>query len=152
MKTTETTAPPAIFPAQQVETPKGNDGKKYRNTFFSHCRSLIPEIKLIIIMIFSFGWKTHQKQSTHALWQIHDDENAATPDPSTFTFDENSGYYYDPSTNLYYDATSQYFYNSETAQYLYWDRLNLTYVRAPGSDTNGAAALVTANMSQVSEN
>lgn len=65
MKTTETTAPPAIFPAQQVETPKGNDGKKYRNTFFSHCRSLIPEIKLIIIMIFSFGWKTHQKTNTH---------------------------------------------------------------------------------------
>jgi RNA-binding protein 5/10 len=50
-------APPgAMFPAQQVETPKGNDGKKYRNNFLPKMsRSSDHEIKLMIIMIFSIG-------------------------------------------------------------------------------------------------
>lgn len=83
--------------------------------------------------------------------KCHDDATA-TPDTSTFTYDEKSGYYYDPSTNLYYDATSQYFYNSETTQFLYWDPHNSTYVRAPSTTANGSSAVVTANMSQVGEN
>lgn len=46
----------ATFPAQQVETPKGNDGKKYRNNFLPKMfRSSDLEIKLMIIMIFSIG-------------------------------------------------------------------------------------------------
>ena len=49
-------APPgAMFPAQQVETPKGNDGKKYRN-LPKMTRSNDLEIKLMIILIFSIGW------------------------------------------------------------------------------------------------
>lgn len=47
----------AFYPAQQVETPKGNDGKKYRNNLIisKKCRLKVPEIELIKIMIFSFG-------------------------------------------------------------------------------------------------
>jgi hypothetical protein len=45
----------AFYPTQQVETPKGNDGKKYRNNLISKCRLKFPEIELIKIMIFSFG-------------------------------------------------------------------------------------------------
>lgn len=63
----------------------------------------------------------------------------ATPDTSSFTFDETSGYYYDASTNLFYDATSQYFYNSEINQYLYWEPQKSTYILAPSNDSNGAA-------------
>lgn len=52
MKTAEPAPPGAMFPTQQVETPKGNDGKKYRN-FLPNCRSSDLEVKLMIIMIFS---------------------------------------------------------------------------------------------------
>jgi hypothetical protein len=54
LKTTEPAPPGAIFPAQQVETPKGNDGKKYRN-FLPKCRSSVLEVKLMINLIFSIG-------------------------------------------------------------------------------------------------
>lgn len=54
MKVAEPAPPGAIFPAQQVETPKGNDGKKYRN-FLLKCGSSVLEVKLMIIMIFSIG-------------------------------------------------------------------------------------------------
>lgn len=47
-------APGAMFPAQQVETPKGDDGKKYRN-FLPNCRSSFLDVKLMKIMIFSIG-------------------------------------------------------------------------------------------------
>ena len=36
----------------------------------------------------------------------------ATPDVSTYQYDESSGYYYDASTGLYYDASTSYYYNS----------------------------------------
>lgn len=54
MKSTEPVVPGAIFPAQQVETPKGDDGKKYRN-FLPNCRSSFLDVKLMKIMIFSIG-------------------------------------------------------------------------------------------------
>jgi hypothetical protein len=54
MKAVEPMPPGAMFPAQQVETPKGNDGKKYRN-FLPTCRSSVLEVKLMINLIFSIG-------------------------------------------------------------------------------------------------
>lgn len=52
---TEPTPIGAFYPAQHFETPRGNDGKKYRNNLISKCRSEFAEIELIKIMIFSFG-------------------------------------------------------------------------------------------------
>lgn len=122
MKTSEPAPPGALYPTQQVDTPKGNDGKKYRNSL-PKCRLSELEIKLMINLIFSIGWNP----------------TPAAPDTSLFTYDESSGYYYDASTNLYYDASSQYFYNSEIQSYLYWDAQRSTYVLAPATnESNGA--------------
>ena len=66
--------------------------------------------------------------------------STATPDVSTYTYDESSGYYYDSSTGLYYDANSTYYYNSETCQYLYWDSEKCTYLPAPTSDDSQDSA------------
>mgnify|MGYP003402178057 CR=1 FL=1 len=41
----------AMYPPPQVETPRGNDGKKYRNFLLKDLSSVL-EIKLIKIMIF----------------------------------------------------------------------------------------------------
>lgn len=49
---TPSTSSAAPYPAQQVETPKGNDGKKYRNNLIPKDISRVLEIKLINIMIF----------------------------------------------------------------------------------------------------
>lgn len=49
---TPTSASSAPYPVQQLETPKGNDGKKYRNNFLPKDISGVLEIKLINIMIF----------------------------------------------------------------------------------------------------
>ena len=59
---------------------------------------------------------------------------SATPDVSTYQYDETSGYYYDSVTGLYYDASTSYYYNSETSQFLYWDRERATYLPAPTAD------------------
>ena len=55
----------------------------------------------------------------------------ATPDVSTYTYDEGSGYYYDSVTQYYYDAKSQYYYDSNTKQYVYWCPEHRTYLPAP---------------------
>lgn len=48
-------APPgAMFPTQQVETPKGDDGKKYRN-FLPNSGSSFHDVELMKIMIFFIG-------------------------------------------------------------------------------------------------
>lgn len=73
MKTTEPPPPGAIFPAQQVETPKGNvDGKKYRN-FLPKCRSSVLEVKLMIIMIFSIGRNPPSSHARHQLVHLRRD-------------------------------------------------------------------------------
>lgn len=64
----------------------------------------------------------------------------ATPNVSTYQYDESSGYYYDSQTGLYYDPNSQYYYNSEIAAYLYWDPDKSTYVLAPQTDTTNSTA------------
>uniref|UniRef100_G3N735 RNA binding motif protein 5 n=1 Tax=Gasterosteus aculeatus aculeatus TaxID=481459 RepID=G3N735_GASAC len=72
--------------------------------------------------------------------------SVASPDASTYQYDESSGYYYHPQSGLYYDPGSQYYYNAETQQYLYWDSEKETYVPAPGeSDTSVANCSSTAN-------
>ncbi|XP_034539718.1 RNA-binding protein 5-like [Notolabrus celidotus] len=80
----------------------------------------------------------------------------ATPDTSTYQYDEASGYYYDSQTGLYYDPNSQYYYNSETQQYLYWDSEKQQYVPAPQSDSsveqaNAAAGSSSANSKEAKE-
>lgn len=61
---TEPAPPGALYPAQQVETPKGNDGKKYRN-FLPKCPSSDLEIELMIIMIFSIGRNASISDTRH---------------------------------------------------------------------------------------
>ncbi|XP_054472541.1 RNA-binding protein 5-like [Anoplopoma fimbria] len=76
----------------------------------------------------------------------------ASPDTSTYQYDESSGYYYDPQTGLYYDPSSQYYYNSETQQYLYWDSEKETYIPAPAeSDTSSANSSSAANSKEPKE-
>ena len=58
----------------------------------------------------------------------------ATPDVSTYQYDESSGYYYDSTTGLYYDANTCYYYNAESGQYLYWDAERSTYMPAPHAE------------------
>lgn len=60
----------------------------------------------------------------------------ATPDVSTYTYDESSGYYYDSVTQYYYDANSQYYYDSKTNKYVYWSPEHQTYLPAP-EDSKG---------------
>jgi RNA-binding protein 5/10 len=62
---------------------------------------------------------------------------SATPDVSSYSYDESSGYYYDPQTTFYYDANSTYYYNSKTNSYCYWSQEHHTYLPAEGS--NGKA-------------
>ena len=64
----------------------------------------------------------------------------ATPDVSTYTYDEGSGYYYDSVTQYYYDAKSQYYYDSKTKQYVYWCPEHRTYLPAPEESKTGAEA------------
>lgn len=54
----------------------------------------------------------------------------ATPDISSYQYDDTSGYYYDSSTSLYYDSNSTYYYNTVMGAYLYWDQEKSTYVLA----------------------
>lgn len=56
---------------------------------------------------------------------------SATPDVSTYTYDEASGFYYDSTTQLYYDAKSQYYFNSKTNKYVYWDPEHSTFLPPP---------------------
>ena len=56
---------------------------------------------------------------------------SATPDVSSYVYDESSGYYYDATTQLYYDANSQYYYNSVTNKYMYWSGEHSTFLPAP---------------------
>ncbi|KAG7472464.1 hypothetical protein MATL_G00109090 [Megalops atlanticus] len=72
------------------------------------------------------------------------DSKTATPDTSTYQYDESSGYYYDPQTGLYYDPNTHYYYNSQTQQYLYWDSEKQTYIPAA---TNPAAQATNPNTS-----
>ena len=55
----------------------------------------------------------------------------ATPDVSTYTYDDASGYYYDSITQYYYDANSQYYFDSKTNKYVYWSPEHETYLPAP---------------------
>ena len=61
----------------------------------------------------------------------------ATPDVSTYTYDEASGYYYDSVTQYYYDANSQYYYDSKTSKYVYWSPEHQTYLPAPEDSKAG---------------
>ena len=58
----------------------------------------------------------------------------ATPDVSTYSYDESSGYYYDSTTQLYYDATSQYYFDSKANKYVYWSPEHHTFLPAPDQD------------------
>ena len=62
---------------------------------------------------------------------------SATPDVSSYTYDESSGYYYDAQTTLYYDANSTYYYNSKTGSYCYWSQEHHTYLPANSDDNSG---------------
>ncbi len=62
----------------------------------------------------------------------------ATPDVSSYTYDESSGYYYDQQTTFYYDANSTYYYNSKTNSYCYWSQEHHTYL--PADDGSGKNA------------
>ncbi|CAB4058667.1 RBM5_10 [Lepeophtheirus salmonis] len=69
---------------------------------------------------------------------------AASPDVSSYQYDETSGYYYDPVCGLYYDSNSQYYFNSKTNQYHYWDPDNQIFLPVSsdsmndGSTSNGS--------------
>ena len=62
----------------------------------------------------------------------------ATPDVSSYVYDESSGYYYDAQTTFYYDVNSTYYYNSKTNSYFYWSQEHHTYLPSEeaGSGTN----------------
>lgn len=57
----------------------------------------------------------------------------ATPDVSSYVYDESSGYYYDAQTTFYYDVNSTYYYNSKTNSYFYWSQEHHTYL--PSEET-----------------
>ncbi|KHJ76093.1 hypothetical protein OESDEN_24288, partial [Oesophagostomum dentatum] len=40
-----------------------------------------------------------------------------TPNPATFTYDQNTGYYLDPETKFFYDQKSGYYFNNETRKW-----------------------------------
>ena len=59
----------------------------------------------------------------------------ATPDVSTYSYDESSGYYYDSTTQLYYDSGSQYYLDSRTNKYVYWSPEHHTFLPAPDQES-----------------
>ncbi|VDK70820.1 unnamed protein product [Cylicostephanus goldi] len=56
-----------------------------------------------------------------------------TPNPATFSYDQNSGYYLDPETKFFYDQKTGYYYNNDTRKWCSWDPTYSTYF--PVEDT-----------------
>lgn len=56
-----------------------------------------------------------------------------TPNPATFSYDQNSGYYLDPETKFFYDQKTGYYFNNDTRKWCTWDPTYSTYF--PVEDT-----------------
>lgn len=59
-----------------------------------------------------------------------------TPNPATFSYDQNVGYYVDPETKFYFDQKTGYYFNNDTRKWCTWDATYSTYF--PIEDTSTA--------------
>lgn len=109
--------------ATAIQVPNGQDNRKYRKLTANWFCSSASIYKCFFLLIHSIS---------------------ATPDISSYSYDDTSGYYFDPATYLYYDPNSQYYYNSEITSYLYWDQEKSTYVLASQADGGTGAASMAA--------
>ncbi|VDO69134.1 unnamed protein product [Heligmosomoides polygyrus] len=57
-----------------------------------------------------------------------------TPNPATFSYDQNVGYYVDPETKFYFDQKTGYYFNNDTRKWCTWDATYSTYF--PIEDTS----------------
>lgn len=118
---------------EPIQVPNGTDGRTYREY-----------LSIFNIYIASFHFQAHSIKNLYFLLYYR----TATPDISSYQYDETSGYYYDSSTGLYYDSNSTYYFNTALSAYLYWDQARSTYVLAPDNHSttyNTQAANVNAS-------
>lgn len=59
---------------------------------------------------------------------------SVTPNPATFSYDQNVGYYVDPETKFYFDQKTGYYFNNDTRKWCTWDATYSTYF--PIEDTS----------------
>ncbi|EYB95850.1 hypothetical protein Y032_0155g3053 [Ancylostoma ceylanicum] len=72
-----------------------------------------------------------------------------TPNPATFSYDQNSGYYLDPETKFFYDQKTGYYFNNDTRKWCTWDPTYSTYF--PVEDTSQNQATTSANGANTTE-
>ncbi|KHJ89423.1 g-patch domain protein [Oesophagostomum dentatum] len=74
-----------------------------------------------------------------------------TPNPATFTYDQNTGYYLDPETKFFYDQKSGYYFNNETRKWCTWDPTYSTYFPVEDTTQNQNQAASTAATTSTTE-